>query len=551
MGRTETEERQNEKGGFMNKGSMLTEDKQFQTVCPISEIPSGEMKAFSMHRVEFLIHNRGGKFKALYNKCPHMGASLADGTVDESGYITCPLHGWQFDSETGNGPPGFRDSVPTLEVKADNGDLLINESQILTLAQNNDYIVKAPPGTKERFDRVHDFFEGEMDGIQGRAKWNASSIQAMRTMKKVPGFENILFKAAQLHRLPLLADEQVNLKTVIGPNAKRPVEISLPVYVSHMSFGALGREAKIALAQGTAEVGTIMCSGEGGSHPDEAKFAGKYIYEIGTACFTRKEEWIARADAIEIKIGQAAKPGLGGHLPKEKITEEIASLRNIPRGKDQISPARFPDINNPEDLKAFVTMLRGKTDGKPIGIKFAAGHVEQDLDVALYADPDFITIDGRGGGTGAAPSFIKDNFAMPIIYALPRARKHIDRSGKKVTLIATGGFRTSGEIAKALAMGADTIAIATAAMIAIGCQQYRACQTGNCPVGIATQKQNLRDRFNIPESKDRLIRFFGSLRHELTEITQAIGKTDVSELNYGDIFTTDSEISNNTQVEHA
>ena len=524
---------------------------EFMPICKVSEVPPGEMRVFNLNHIEVLIYNQNGDFKALYNKCPHMGGSLADGDIDTDGYVICPLHGWQFNPDTGKGPSGYDDSVPTFKVRVAADDVLISRKDINGLAANQHYLVLDDANSKERYERTHSRAEPELDSIAGAAKWGGHNIASMKTLKSTIGFDDILFKAAQLYTLPLLEHEAVNLQTTIGAKAKDPLSISLPVYVSHMSFGALSVEAKEALAAGAREVDTATCSGEGGSHPREFAAAGKYIYEIGTAAFTLREEWVKRADAVEIKIGQAAKPGLGGHLPKEKITDEISQLRGIPKGKDQISPARFAHISNRDDLRGFVAELRESVGDKPIGIKFAAGHVEQDLEVALYANPDFITIDGRGGGTGAAPVFIKDNFAMPIVFAIARARQYLDKHDQDVSLIATGGFRTAGDIAKVLAMGADAVAIATSAMMAIGCQQYRACHTGNCPVGIATQKYNLRERFDIEEASARLVNFFATLRHQLTEITQAVGKNDISQLNYSDIFTTNREISDYTPIEHA
>jgi glutamate synthase domain-containing protein 2 len=325
----------------------------------------------------------------------------------------------------------------------------------------------------------------------------------------------------------------------------------MPVYISHMSFGALSEEAKTALAIGSKKTDIAMCSGEGGRNQREYDNAGKYIYEVSTPKFTRNETWIKEADAVEIKIGQAAKPGLGGHLLGSKISPEIAKLRGIPVGEDQISPSRNTEINNKQDLKDYVSQLRDMTGGRPIGIKFAAGEVEKDLEFALYAEPDFITIDGRGGGTGAAPTFIKDNFCMPAVYAVSRARKFLDEQQSETTLVMTGGYRTSGDICKTMAMGADAVAIATSAMIAIGCQQYRTCHTGNCPVGIATQTKDLRDRFSIEESSARLFNFVETLKTEIEEITKATGRNDVHSLSMLDLITTDSNISNATGIQHA
>lgn len=526
-------------------------ETDFVKLCDVSEIPEGQMKIFNMHNIEFVVVNQNKKFNAVYNKCPHMGGSLGDGSVDDSGYLTCPLHNWQFDLSTGKGPEGYEDSVPTFELDIRENSIFINQNQLLELGKNKDYLVRFGHNTKQRFERTHDKTIPEMDHIAAKAKWKVKEIEPMGTLKHVPAFDDILFKAAQLYRTPLLEEEKVNLKTVIGKTAKIPLEISMPVYVSHMSFGALSEEAKTALAIGSKKLDTATCSGEGGRNQREYENAGKYIYEISTPKFTRNEEWIKSADAVEIKIGQAAKPGLGGHLLKEKITPEIAKLRGIPTDEDQISPARNTEINSKQDLKDYVLQLKDITNGRPIGIKFAAGHIEGDLEYALYAEPDFITIDGRGGGTGAAPVFVKDNFAMPAVYAVARARKFLDKHQSQVSLVMTGGYRTSGEICKTIAMGADAVAIATSAMIAIGCQQYRTCHTGNCPVGIATQKQNLRDRFSVDDSVARFVNYMSILKMEIDEITRATGKNDVHYLSYDDLITTNIDISAGTGIEHA
>ena len=526
-------------------------ESEFSKVCKVSDIPEGEMRIFNKNMIEFVVIHKDSKFQALYNKCPHMGGSLGDGTIDENGYVTCPLHNWQFDGQTGKGPEGYEDSVPAFETDVVGDDVFINVEQLSELAKNRDYLVRFDHDSKERFERTHDTVLPEMDNIAARAKWKVKEVLPMGTLKAYPKFDDILFKAAQLYRTPLLEEDEFNLKTVIGKNAKHPLEISLPVYVSHMSFGALSEEAKTALAIGSKKVDTATCSGEGGRNQREFDNAGKYIYEVSTTKFSKNEEWIKTADAVEIKIGQAAKPGLGGHLLKEKITPEIAKLRGIPMDKDQISPARDTDINSKQDLKDYVSRLRDLTGGKPIGIKFAAGHVEGDLEYALFAEPDFITIDGRGGGTGAAPVFIKDNFSMPAVYAVARARKYLDVHNSDVSLVMTGGYRTSGDICKTLAMGADAVAVATSAMIAIGCQQYRTCHTGNCPVGIATQKQNLRNRFSIEDSTQRFVNYFEILKMEIEEIAKATGKNDIHSLGYDDLITTDINISTGTGIEHA
>ncbi len=391
--------------------------------------------------------------------------------------------------------------------------------------------------------------EDDFEDIHEMAESGKPVYEPMRTKKPTISWDEILFKGAQLATLPLNADEPVTTQTVIGPQAKKPLVIDTPVYVSHMSFGALSKEAKTALAKGSAAVKTAMCSGEGGILPESIGNAYKYIFEYVPNQYSVTEENLRRVDAIEIKIGQSAKPGMGGHLPAHKVTDEIAAIRGFQPGKDIISPSHFKDINNKEDLKQKVAWLRDVSQGKPIGIKIAAGHIEADLEVALYANPDFITIDGRAGATGAAPKFIKAATSVPTIFALLTARKALKKR-KEISLIITGGLRVSSDFAKAFALGADAVAIATAALIAIGCQQYRICNTGKCPVGIATQDPALRSRCNIDKSARRLANYLRVVTEELKDFARLTGKHDIHQLSMSDLFTTNSEISNHTDIEH-
>ena len=350
--------------------------------------------------------------------------------------------------------------------------------------------------------------------------------------------------------MPLFEHEEVSLKTVIGKNAKKPMILETPVFVSHMSFGALSKEAKISLAKGTSRVKTAMCSGEGGILEEEFENSYKYIFEYVPNKYSVNDENLKKVSAIEIKIGQGTKPGMGGHLPGEKVTEEIAKVRGKKIGEDVISPSKFEGIDTKEDLKDLVSMLREKSEGRPIGIKIAAGHIEEDLEFACFAEPDFITIDGRGGATGASPKIIKDATTVPTIYALYRARKYLDEHNKDISLVITGGLRTSADFAKAIAMGADAIAIATAAMIAIACQQYRICNTGKCPVGIATQDENLRKRLHIENSATRLENYFNVVNEELRTFARITGNRNIHDLSNYDIVTTNREISEYTNIKH-
>jgi len=416
----------------------------------------------------------------------------------------------------------------------------------------------ASAGTRPNLDhylsewkRSSDDLEGSFASIQHMAVTGSSIFEAMRTRKPVVSWDEILVMGAQLAALPRNEDEAVTTRTVIGPKAEHPLVISTPVFVSHMSFGALSREAKIALAKGSAAVETAMCSGEGGIVPESLEAAHRYIFEYVPNRYSVTDDNLKAVDAIEIKIGQSAKPGMGGHLPGHKVTEEIAAVRGFPVGEDVISPAHFEDITNADELRDKVTWLRETSGGKPIGIKLAAGHIEPDLEIALQAKPDFITIDGRPGATGAALKTVKDATAIPTIFALSRARRCLDSMmAEGISLIITGGFRSSSDIVKALAMGADAVAIASAALIAIGCQQYRICDTGRCPVGITTQDPELRSRFDIDLSAERLANYFRVTAGEIADFARLTGKNDVHQLSVADLRTTSSEIAKFTDIVH-
>jgi glutamate synthase domain-containing protein 2/CDGSH-type Zn-finger protein len=416
-------------------------------------------------------------------------------------------------------------------------------------------VLNPPKGEITRYlgewERESDDLETHMAAIHWISVTGESSIEPMRTKKPVISWDDILIKGAQLAKIPLNNDEPVNTRTVIGPKAKHPLIIETPIYVTHMSFGALSREVKITLAKGSAVVKTAMCSGEGGILKESLDNAYKYIFEYVPNRYSVTDENLRTVDAIEIKIGQSSKPGMGAHLPAEKASAEIAAIRGFPEGMDIISPAHFDDIQTKDDLKRKVEWLREQSGGKPIGIKIAAGNIEADLDVAVHAKPDFITIDGRPGGTAASPKFVKDATSVPTMFALFRARKFLnERNLKDISLVITGGLRISSDFAKALAIGADAIAIGTAALMACACQQYRLCDTGKCPVGVTTQNPELRDRLKIDISAKRLENFLRVSTEELKDFTRLTGNDDVHKLSITDLCTTNSEISGYTAIEH-
>ncbi|WP_339075984.1 glutamate synthase-related protein [Clostridioides difficile] len=392
--------------------------------------------------------------------------------------------------------------------------------------------------------------EKHMDIIHEMAVTGKSIIEPMRTKLPVISWDDILIMGAQLNPLPLNEHDEVNTTTIIGKKAKKPMIIENPVYISHMSFGALSKELKIALAKGAAQNKTAMCSGEGGILPEEKEASYKYIFEYVPNKYSVTEENLKNSDAIEIKIGQGTKPGMGGHLPGEKVTEEIAKVRNKPVGQDVISPSCFEEIQSKEDLKKLVDELREVSEGRPIGVKISAGHIEKDMEFIAYAKPDFVTIDGRGGATGASPKLLKDATSIPTIFALYRARKYIDTHGLDIDLVITGGLRISTDFAKAIAMGADAVAIASSALMAAACQQYRICGSGKCPVGVATQDEELRKRLHIENSANRVANFLNVSLEELKTFARISGHKDIHDLSVDDLYTVNSEISNYTNIQH-
>ena len=397
----------------------------------------------------------------------------------------------------------------------------------------------------------HDPSARYMKEIHEMAVTGKSISGAMGTKLPLPSWDDILLLGAQLNPPPLEDGEAVDTVTVIGKHAKKPMVLNSPVYVSHMSFGALSEEVKVALAKGSAMAKTAMCSGEGGILPAERQASYKYIFEYIPNEYSVTDENLCAADAIEIKIGQGTKPGMGGHLPGEKVTEQIAAIRGKKPGEDIQSPSKFPQLNTKEDLRDMVDMLRARSDGRPIGIKIAAGNIEQDLEYCIFARPDFITVDGRGGATGSSPLMLREATSVPTIYALSRARKYLDAHHSDISLVITGGLRVSADIAKALAMGADAVAVASAALIAAACQQYRICGSGNCPVGVATQNPELRKRLHVDAAAQRVANYFNVTCEELKTFARITGNHSVHDLSLKNLITTDQEIAEYTGIRHA
>lgn len=370
---------------------------------------------------------------------------------------------------------------------------------------------------------------------------------------ELPDWNDIQFMTAQFAKKPLLEDVPVNTGLVIGPKAKKPLKLDIPFFVSDMSFGALSEEAKISLAKGAEKAGTAIASGEGGMLPEAQAENSRYMFEYASGKFGYSEAVLEKIQAFHFKGGQSAKTGTGGHLPGSKNKGKISQIRNLPEGKNVDSPATFEDLHTVEDFKAFGDHVRIITGGVPIGFKMSAQHIEADISFAVEAGADYIILDGRGGGTGDAPLMFRDHISVPTIPALARARRHLDNLGVSgdVTLIVTGGLRTPMDFAKALALGADGIALANSAMQAIGCVSARICNTNMCPSGIATQDPDLRKRLNVGAAANRLATFFEASTQLVKVMARACGHDDLSQFNKADLSSFKKEMADLSGVTYS
>ena len=370
---------------------------------------------------------------------------------------------------------------------------------------------------------------------------------------QLPHWDELQIMTAQMATKPLQEEVPVQTEVVIGPRAAKPLRLDIPLFVSDMSFGSLSEEAKVALARGAQLAGTGICSGEGGMLPEEQAENSRYFYELASAQFGFREELLERVQAFHFKGGQGAKTGTGGHLPGAKNRGKISQVRGIPEGTAAVSPPTFRDLSSVDDFRRFGDRVREISGGIPIGFKLSANHIEADMQFAIDAGADYIILDGRGGGTGAAPSMFRDHISVPTIPALARARHFLDQKGLsgEITLVITGGLRVPIDFVKALALGADAIAVSNSAMQAIGCVAARMCNTNNCPSGIATQKPELRKRLDVDEAARRLHRFFEASTELMAVMARACGHDSLSKFRKEDLATWRHEMHRLTGVRYA
>ena len=493
--------------------------------------------------LELVIIRRGATPHVLYGRCLHRGALLCDGHVSGPDLI-CGVHGWDYRIETGVSAYNNDERLERFPATVDGDELFVDADAV------DDFLRRHPQPDRDhiyqgRFHNGSSPVEPHLAEVRELAANGLSRVGAYGATvamgvprDQLPSWDDIQVLTAQIARWPLLDDEPVSTETVIGPNAEKPLRISMPIFISDMSFGAVSEEAKVALARGADAAGTAICSGEGGRYPEVQQASGRYMYELASGKFGWSLDVVRHVQALHFKFGQATKTGAGGHLPASKITKEIAEIRKIPLGSPSISPSRFSE--DLKDLQNLASEIRRRSSGIPIGVKMSAQHIEADIEAALLIGVDYIILDGRGGATGASPQIFRDNISVPTIPALARARRYLDRAERRdVTLVVTGGLRTPADFVKALALGADAIAIANSALHAIGCVSMRACHTNNCPVGIATQQRHLRARLPVDEAPRRLARFLTASVELMQVMARACGHHALSDFTIDDLTTFD------------
>lgn len=399
---------------------------------------------------------------------------------------------------------------------------------------------------KKRSDEAASFYQTVVD-IKDMAATGNSVLRSMGAVKKLPfSLDDLHFVPAQVHRIPLNREDDVNTRVRIGADAKKPLTVSSPIMISGMSYGATSEKVKVVIARAAKKLTIAFNSGEGGITDEELHRASDYLIgQYATGRFGVDEEMLKRVAAVELRFGQGAYPGKGSYLPASKMTPEVATVRGLKGIEAAYSPAHHHDMRTPEEIKEKVAWLREVTAGAPIGAKIGCGNVEQDSAVLVDAGVDFIALDGFGGGTGATDVYVREHVGLPIVAALPRAFRALTERGVKdnVTLIAGGGLRTSADFAKCLALGADAVYIGTAALIAINCEQYRICHTGLCPTGITTHSPGLVKQLDVDDGVEKLSHFISTATREIANLTRIVGKDDVRKLNRDDLVALNKELA--------
>ena len=535
-----------------------TETKEKSQVARWDELEDRKPAYALVEDVDLVVIRYDDQVSVLYGRCLHRGALMADGHVDGENLI-CGVHQWDYRLDTGVSAYDNSEALHKFGAWREDGAVYVDAAEVRAWAEDHPQpfdrkvylgLYQDPHGTSDEpyTKHIHELAKHGLERTGHHGEVSAMGVPLV----DLPRWADLQILTAQMWRPPLLDDAPVATDVVIGPRADKPLRLAIPLFVSDMSFGALSEEAKTALAMGAEQAGTGICSGEGGMLPEEQANNGRYFYELASARFGWELDLVKKVQAFHFKGGQGAKTGTGGHLPGEKVQGKIAKVRDLEPGTPAVSPATFPDLAGVDAFRRFADEVREASGGIPIGFKISAQHIERDLDFCLAASADYVILDGRGGGTGAAPEVFKQNISVPTMAALARARRHLDTVGAQdVTLIVTGGLRTEADFVKALALGADAVAVSNAALQAIGCLAMRACHTNNCPVGIATQKESLRARLDVQKSAAQLARFFEASVELMKILARACGHDRLDRFCVDDLTTWKRDVAYLTGVRYA
>lgn len=361
--------------------------------------------------------------------------------------------------------------------------------------------------------------------------------------KKFPNFDNVMFNFAQLHRLPTVESQSIDTKVIIGPQAKKPLIVDMPILISGMAYGlALSARAKIALAKGSAMAGTATNTGEGAFLPAERKAAKKLIIQYNRGAWCKSEKILRQADAIEIHIGQGAGGGTGHIIPDKNIDYKIKRNLGVKWGERAIIHATLSDTNKVNKLNELVSNLKEITGGVPIGVKLAGSkYLEKDLEISLKAGVDYIVLDGAQAGSKGTAPILQDDFGLPSLFALKRANDYLieTKQKEKVSLIVSGGYYTPGQMLKALALGADAIYIGSIALFGMSHTEVLKALPWEPPTSVVFYKGPRNKKFKVKTGAKQLYKFLKSCNEEIMTGVRALGKTSIKEVDKEDLFALD------------
>ncbi len=522
----------------------------------ISELEDKKIYWKKVVNTELIIVKNGEDISVLYGRCLHRKALLKDWSIKWNDVI-CGVHNWDYNMSTWISDYNPSEKLQKFTEIIKDWTVFVDEEEIKIWEKTNPQIFDENSLSWYHSDWWATQEEPYVKLIQSLSKqdllvkwWHWESVSMWVRDEKLPKWEDIQIVTAQLAIKPLLDEDSVDTTTIIWKSAKKPLVLKVPLFISDMSFGALSREAKISLSKWAQMAGTWICSWEGWVLPEEQAENSYYFYEYASGKFWFSWEKVQKSQAFHFKFWQWAKTWTGGHLPWDKVTEEIAKVRGLKVWETAVSPSTFKDWWI-EDYKKFAEEVREKTGWIPIGVKLSAQHIEKDIEAALEIGVDYIILDGRWWGTGSSPRIFRNNISVPTIPALARARAYLDKVGRTdITLVATWWLRTPDDFAKALALWANAVALSNSVIQAVWCVGMRACGTNNCPVGIATQREDLRARLIIDKAANKVKNFINSSTHLMNVLAKACWHSKLSDLQKSDLTTFNYEMHRLTGIEY-